>query len=266
MKDILLQDSPLLSCVVVDNCSPDGSLPRLESALAEESRVLVVSASSNGGYASGNNLGACVAIEKFEPRYLLIINPDVRLLDRGTISSLVAFMNVHKDAGVASPKVVLPGGLVQGPYKRPSLALICFNYLFPLYWYFARKSHQKEFSNSSLAQRCFRTVGACMLLRADCFAAVGMFDEGTFLESEEPILAERLAKVGRYFYHDPEVTAVHHHSRSGNISHTLASLKFYFKKYRNAGPISLATLELSAKFYYAVYESLARRLSSSDLR
>ena len=45
-------------------------------------------------------------------------------------------------------------------------------------------------------ERVYTISGACMMIRAKAFVAVGRFDERTFLYQEEPILSERLLSHG----------------------------------------------------------------------
>ncbi len=250
---LLRQRYSNLSCVIVDNLSPNDSLQQITAAFAGESRVMVMSAGANEGYAKGNNVGARFACEQWHPRYVLILNPDVEFPDQDSIAALVQFAERTPDAACVSPKVILPGGFVQGPYRQPSLPLICFYYLFPVAWYVARKMHQRRYRKSVTPERCFRTIGACMLLRLELFHRVGMFDEGTFLESEEPILAEKFKQIEMHFYHFPPVTVVHHHCRSGDTEQTLESLKYYFAKYRRAGRLAIALLEWSAAVHFALF-------------
>ena len=57
IQDLLAQDYGALHCIVVDNASPDDSLAQLRSSFVLESRVTVLLAPSNRGYATGNNFG-----------------------------------------------------------------------------------------------------------------------------------------------------------------------------------------------------------------
>lgn len=264
VRGLLFQDYPALSCVVVDNASPNDSLSQLQRAFSSDARVKIVLAERNGGYATGNNIGARWAIAQQHPKYLFIVNPDIRMPDTQTLGRLVDFASKQPDMGATSPKVVLPNGFVQGPYKRPSLVLTCVQYLFPPLWFILRRMHQYNAQRMRAPQRCFRTIGACMLLDAGTFEEAGMFDEGTFLESEEPILAERIANHSKYFYHLPEVTVIHHHSRSGGRVDAINSLEYYFKVYRGASSFSLALLRSSESIYRKIYEPLRRPLGISE--
>lgn len=260
VEELLKQDYSRLLCVIVDNASPNDSIQQLKNTLGTDRRVTILEAPFNGGYAAGNNVGARWASINLQPTYILIINPDVRMPEPSSITRLVAFADLQRDAGAVSPKVILPNGFVQGPYERPDMILSCIQFLIPAVWLVRRNRHQREFRAETKPRRCFRTIGACMLLRADSFAQVGMFDEGTFLENEEPILAELFNKQGKYFYHYPDVTVVHHHTRPGDGKYTMTSLKYYFKTYRGASDFALSTLEFCSKFYDAVYAPLKRRL------
>ncbi len=261
VRKLFEQNYDSLHCVVVDNASPDNSLERLREALGSESRVNILAAPSNGGYATGNNIGARWAMANQRPKYILILNPDVCMSDASTIAQLVAFADSHPNAGAISPKVVLPNGFVQGPHSRPSLTLSCVKFMLPLVWYVLRIHHQHKVRAVTSPQRCFRTIGACMMLRADSFGEVGMFDEGTFLEGEEDILAERLRQLEMFFYHLPSVTVLHNHTRQGNSKWTLRSMKYYYKTYRGASNFALRLLEFSSNLYHNFYVPIKMRLS-----
>ena len=189
------------------------------------------------------------------------MNPDVRMPNPLSVERLVEFAEAQPDAGAVSPKVVLPNGFVQGPYRRPSIALSCIQYVIPPIWLMLRYRHQRVFRKLTSPRRCFRTIGACLLIRASAFVHAQMFDEGTFLENEEPIIAERLAALGQFFYHVPAVTVLHNHTRPGNDAYTLASLKFYHRQYRGASRYSLAVLELCSRMYETIYGPLKRKLN-----
>ncbi|HZP03258.1 MAG TPA: glycosyltransferase family 2 protein [Terracidiphilus sp.] len=260
VANVLCQEYPALACVVVDNASPNNSLSQIQKAIGADVRVKVLAAETNGGYGMGNNIGARWALANQNPRYLFVVNPDVRLSAPDTVSRLVEFASRTPDAGVVGPKVVLPNGFVQGPYKRPSLIVTCAQFLFPPLWLILRVKRQRDLMRISQAQRCFRTIGACMLLDATSFAEAGMFDEAIFLESEEPVLAERLAIKSKYFYYFPDVTVVHYHARAGGSTETIKSLAYYFRTYRGAGESSIAVLRICASLYGKIYEPLKRMI------
>lgn len=266
VQGILRQDYPSLDVVVVDNASPNGSYARLAREFSSHPSVSVVSAGKNGGYAAGNNFGARWAMQHSSPHYILIANPDVELRDPNTLETLVRFAEEHGDAAVVGPKVVLPSGRIQGPYKRLSLLKLCAQYICPPLWLVLRSLRQREIASISVPKRCFRTIGACLLIRATDFLAAGMFDEGTFLQYEEDILAERLLALRKCFYYLPTVSAIHHHEGDTGAEWTLDSARHYFSVYRGAGPWQLAALSVSYSVYLRLFRAAARTVGRDWIR
>ena len=61
--------------IVVDNCSTDDSLVKLETL--SNSKVKICESPKNGGYGFGNNFGVQFAKDYYSAKYALIANPDV---------------------------------------------------------------------------------------------------------------------------------------------------------------------------------------------
>lgn len=256
VEGLLRQNYNDHNVVIVDNASPNESFMTLQRVFQDEPRVAVIQTGSNGGYARGNNYAVRWLLSTGSCEYVLIINPDIEFLDDSALSELVHFADDHPEAAVVSPKVVLPSGFVQGPYERPNLSRACIDHIFPFFWYLRRKRHQREIARVRTPVKCYRTIGCCMLVRVSDLVNVGMFDEGTFLECEEQILAELFENSGKYFYHFPQVTVLHHHSRHGNISQSIDSAKYYFERFRGSNRFSLFLFDVSARFYTAIYAPL----------
>lgn len=266
VRGILDQSYPSLDVVVVDNASANESYARLTDEFSSRPKVSIVSAGKNGGYAAGNNFGARWAMENSSPQYIFIVNPDIELKDPITVETLVKFAEEHEDASVVGPKVVLPSGRIQGPYKRPSLLKLCVQYLCPPLWLVLRRLRQRKIGSISAPKRCFRTIGACMLIRAKDLQAVGMFDEETFLQSEEDILAERFLAIGKGFYYLPTVTIIHHHKDHSGAEWTLDSARYYFSQYRGARPWQLAALTASYSLYQRLFCPAVRAVAPDWMR
>jgi GT2 family glycosyltransferase len=100
-----------VSTVVVDNCSQDRTVARIE---ADYSEVRLIKSQENLGFGRGNNLGLAIALaEGFDAVFLL--NQDA-WVEPETISVLAGLLPDHPDFGVLSP-VHLTGsgdGLDQG--------------------------------------------------------------------------------------------------------------------------------------------------------
>lgn len=259
VRRLLEQDYAQFQILVVDNASPDGSYELLCNAFQDQAAVSVIQCKANGGYAVGNNYGVRHAMDTSHPKYVLIVNPDVEFVEPDTLSKLVAFAEQTLDAAVVGPKVVLPDGFIQGPYARPRLWLISLQYVFLPIWIFLRWRDQKVARRLKEPIRVFRTVGACMLLNAEEFCRVGMFDEATFLEGEEDILAERLRAVARHFYYLPSTKVIHHHSRR-QYKNTRAAQRYYFGTYRVKSPLAISALMACSLFYENIVYPFVRTI------
>ncbi len=110
-----------IEVIVVDNASMDGSA---EMVRTEFPWAILVASPENVGFARGNNL----ALSHASGEYVLVVNPDVVLLD-GTLEGLVAFAPEVPDAGVISPKLLNPDRTFQNFHGRiPTLSILFFVY------------------------------------------------------------------------------------------------------------------------------------------
>jgi GT2 family glycosyltransferase len=248
VRTLQKQDYSQLHVLVVDNASPDCSYEALSKALRGVPGASVIQCKFNGGYATGNNFGIRHAMDTLHPKYILIANPDVEFPEPDTVSKLVAFAEHTPDAAVVGPRVELPDGFIQGPYARPRLWLIALQYIFLPLWMFLRWRDQRATQRLKKPVRVFRTVGACMLLDAEAFCNAGMFDEATFLEGEEDILAERLRAISKHFYYLPTTKVIHHHTRR-QYRNTRAAQRYYFGKYREKSPLAISVLMFCSIYY-----------------
>jgi len=265
VRTLRKQDYAQLHILVVDNASPDSSYDALCNALRGESGASVIQCKVNGGYAMGNNFGVRHAMNVSHPKYILVANPDVEFIEDNTVRKLVACAEAAEDAGVVAPKVVFPDGYIQGPCGRPRLWLMALQYLIPPLWLVVRWFAQRRSRMLRVPTKVFRTVGACMLLVVEEFCKVGMFDEGTFLEGEEDILAERLGAISKHFYYLPSTTVVHHHSRR-QYKNTRAAQRYYFRKYRGKSQLAISLLMLSSLYYEHLVYPFVRMIRRWKLR
>lgn len=74
--------------VIVDNASPDDSGKRIEKAFAESRDVTVILNKENLGFARGNNVGFFYAKQQWNPKYIVLMNNDVYLLERELFGKL----------------------------------------------------------------------------------------------------------------------------------------------------------------------------------
>ena len=162
----LLLASKKYSCeiTVVDNGSTDQTVGKLHNLYP----AVHVIASSNLGYAHGNNLAVQEALGSGkEYRAFLILNPDV-MLPVGSIDSLADALFSSQEIGGVSPHIVEQAGHEGDRIKS----------------LFGLPMNEKPMPGRDVVVTD-RLYGCCMLLRPDVFRKVGLIDEQYFLYWEE---------------------------------------------------------------------------------
>ena len=192
--------------VVVDNASTDGSFEKLQKL--ENDRIIIVKAPTNGGYAKGNNFGAKIAIEKFDPDVLFFSNPDVHY-DENVVKKLVEDLENNKTTGVVAALTKtgrsiwsLPG--FWGTMRQ--ILLFSFN--------LHKRALRKKIEKKNVLTEVGVVEGSYFAVRRKAFDEAGGFDERTFLYLEENILSARMHKAGYIVMVDPTINYIHEHSKS----------------------------------------------------
>ena len=194
--------------IVIDNASPDATVRHLPR---EFPGVRFRFNRRNLGFARAVNQG----IRMGTGRHVLVLNPDtiVRLEDLG---KLVAFMDVHPDAGACGPRLVYPDGGLQLSCRRfPTLLALGLRIsrLDRLVRSPVRHYLMAEWDHSQIRDVDW-IIGGCMALRREAIEQIGLLDEGFFMYYEDIDLCHRLHRKGWKVYYNPEVTVVHHHQRT----------------------------------------------------
>jgi GT2 family glycosyltransferase len=191
--------------IVVDNASTDGSQDMVRQEFPD---VSLIANTENLGFAKANNQ----AIRCSQGRYILLLNSDA-FVRENTIEQMVAFMDVHPEAGMAGCKLLYEDGRLQ-----PSCTT--FPTLFTEFCIATRLA--KLFPKSPLFGKYRMTywdfddvrevdviLGAFMLARITAIDEVGLMDEGYFMYSEEVDWCYRFKEKGWKIFFYPGVEAVH---------------------------------------------------------
>jgi len=179
----------------------------------------IISNSENSGFAKGNNIGAIFAMETFSPQYLLFSNNDIRFIDICVVERLVKKLQCTPSAGMIGPKIIGLDGKLQSPEPFVSFwDRHIWMYLCTPFYSKKKKAERFDFDYSEKATEGFhyKLMGSFFIVRSADFDAWGMMDENTFLFSEEPILTERMKKLGLQPYYYPHVAVLHDHGATIN--------------------------------------------------
>lgn len=199
--------------VVVDNCSTDNSVFRLNQVKSE--KVAVIVSEKNGGYGAGNNLGIRYLVDNYKSERILLSNPDV-ITDNETLVALEFFLKNNADYAVAAPVMKNPVGDFQynTAMKIPSvfeflmtMELVCSKFFHPM-------NYSRTFLESKRVQNVGAVSGSMFMMNAENMLKHGMFDENIFLYCEELTLGMKLKSAGLKTALLTDVGFIHNHSVS----------------------------------------------------
>lgn len=179
-------DAPTVEVIVSDDLSPQ--------PFPEADGVTVVRRSVNGGFGAAVNSGAAVARHS----HLLVLNSDLEI-DERFLASIVGESEPWQPA-VCAPMLVGHDGTTQwGGRHFPRHRHHVIEWLTPLARFRPRLHEAVGHDTRCLAGATMPVdwlVGAALLIPRDEFEAVGGFDEGYFMNSEEVDLQRRLRERG----------------------------------------------------------------------
>ena len=213
----------VLSCATSDDfmiCVVDNASAEPDRALLRKifhSKLRFSELDRNGGFAVGCNAAARLAEETLKPEFLVIMNPDIEIVDRGSIETLIERIK-EEDVVGAQPLIHnyrLSGNSTEQPAIRriPDVWDLIISESIVLRYVFRNRFKRflmldaKPYSRST---RFFVPSGAFFVIRAQEFFEVGGFDERTFLYAEELILGKKLERRNSQFTFDPTVTVRHY--------------------------------------------------------
>ncbi|MCK9509120.1 MAG: glycosyltransferase, partial [Pigmentiphaga sp.] len=158
-----------LELIVVDNNSKhvDDMFSSIEKQFGKD--IILISNKTNGGYGQGNNIG----IRKASGSIILIMNPDVRLVQPIFIKALAHF---------EKSKVVMLGMVQMVSSDKRGLSFISKFSKYPIWEILETVLGNKLLHYN---QKSMFFSGACFFIRKNTFEEIGLFDEEIFLYGEE---------------------------------------------------------------------------------
>lgn len=205
-----------LECIVVDNCSNDQQA--LFQTIREKygNAISLIASNENAGYGAGNNVG----VRASTAPYVVIMNPDVRLIEPVFKEMLLLFQ------------------------RSPQLALLTLGYADASCPFFIKPEHYSWFNllvfkyyvrKRKFDSRKMYLPGSFLMLDKQSFVSAGMFDERIFLYFEEADLSNRLQQLGKKVDRTDGLKVFHlTHNRPINeylLSIEMNSLVYYLQKF-----------------------------------
>jgi GT2 family glycosyltransferase/lipopolysaccharide/colanic/teichoic acid biosynthesis glycosyltransferase len=229
-------DGLSVETILVDNASSDGTAEFVRGAFPE---VRLIENTANLGYSRAVNQG----IQASSGRYVLVLNPDVTVRD-GALERLVSFMEEHPDAGMAGARLLNLDGTVQDSCRRFHTFWTLMLRRTPLGRVFPRSRVLSRYLMKDFDHQHSREVewlvGACMMVRREALADVGLMDERFFMYFEDVDWCYRTWKSGWKVWYVADAVMDHRHARESakpGISRQLlvhiVSLFHFYEKWGN---------------------------------
>ncbi|MBI3963595.1 MAG: glycosyltransferase family 2 protein [Candidatus Kerfeldbacteria bacterium] len=209
--------------IVVDNASDDGSADLVETSYPQWT---FLASQRNLGFAGGMNIG----IEHAHGRYLLCMNPDVRV-EPDTLEKLTQFMDHEPRVALVGPRLVNRDGTTQfSCFRFPQLLTPIYRRS-PLGRLWMARNHLKRYLMAEWDHEENRPVdwvlGACMMVRRSAMEHVGMLDDRFFLYFEDTDWCRRFWRAGFRVYYLADTHVFHLHRRQSAESPGVAGILSY---------------------------------------
>ena len=234
--------------------------------LWEKKQIEFIQAQENRGYSAGNNIGLRRAVE-LGCEYVLVVNPDMEIVDPYYIEKLVAVMQADEDVVVAATDIVTPEGIHQNPMLADGNWRTSFGWVTSLLRPQKRAEAYDFIGDYAVSGYCAKVSGCCLMLRCSFLQEIGYFDEYPFLYCEEAILASQVARAGKRMYYLADTQAVHRHIKSEKgdpvkrFKHWQRSRIYFYKKYSSDSWLGRQISILSMRMYVLAYTVYKRFIS-----
>lgn len=202
-----------MEVIVVDNGSTDGSVDWLRQNYPQ---VRLILNQKNLGYTYPMNQ----ALRAASGRYCAQLNPDT-VIDPHAFETLIAFMDVHPEIGICTPKVLNRDGTLQKQCRRsaarPWDTIAYFSGLakrFPQDKRFA--GYLKTYLDENEINEVEAVSGSCMLIRREVFDQIGYLDEDFFAYQEDADFCFRAREAGWKIYYNPQAQITHYGGEGGS--------------------------------------------------
>jgi GT2 family glycosyltransferase len=224
--------------IVVDNASPDGTGAEVARAYPD---VRVLHRARNDGLSAAINDGVAASCGT----YIASLNPDVRFGD-DVLATLAGYLREHPDVGVVAPQLRDDDGALQLSCRAfPGYSTALFSRYSLLTRLLPGNRFSRRYLMSDTDHDAVRDVdwvsGAALMLPRAVFDAVGGWDAGFFMFSEDVDLCRRVHDAGYRVVYNPNAVVRHtigvsRHPTARLIVERHRSMWRYYRKHmrRNA--------------------------------
>jgi GT2 family glycosyltransferase len=237
----------VMELILVDNGSRDDSVTQFQEAIRKNhyTRCTVLAQVENGGFGTGNNIGA----RKAKGDLLLFLNNDTIVQDRG-ILSMGYYLQKHTDIAILGGQLSNPDGTPQ-----PSIGKFYTPFVVSLLLLGMQKYGLLDKSPRKITPVDW-VKGGLFMIRKDLFSQLNGFDENIFMYLEDMELCFRANQSGLTTAFYPDVQVVHKEHGSSNrtfaIVHIYKNLLYFYQKHCSKSEYLLIKLLLSLKAWMLI--------------
>lgn len=188
--------------IVVDNGSTDGTREYLRGL----GWVQLIENATNEGYVRGNNRGIRAVPEGWD---VVLLNNDMRILQGNWLARLREVAHSDPAYGLVGCRLLMGDGklLHSGTYMPTDS-----------FWGWQIGGNEEDIGQYRRVREVEGIVGACMYIRRDVIARVGVLDERFFSYYEDTDYCLRVRAAGYTIVCAGDVTLIHHENVSTKIN------------------------------------------------
>ena len=235
-------ESFLCEIILVDNASSDDSVAIVRKCFPA---VRIIANNENKGFAGASNQGILASTGRF----VMLLNPD-SIVENGVLRDVTAFMDATPDAGACGCKLLESDNRLQYSARRFPHPSDVFMSLPGVSRVMPNNHYNRKYLMMDWDHDHIRTVewisGACLVMRREAIALIGLLDERFFMYCEDMDWCFRLSKTSWRIYYLPYLTVVHHRGASSSqiapkmiFTHHVSMWKYAQKHLRGAWPVPI---------------------------
>lgn len=198
LDSIVGQTYPHSRLSIVDNNSPDDTVPKIRSYLSRHSplqkRTRIISSHTNEGFAKGVNKGLRQALRNEDVFACLLLNPDV-YFGSNLFKEGVKILTEHPDIGAACPVILYPDNTIWWIGTRIFTDRELMTK--PAFSISEHTKKREKWNNESPTQYVTDALTGCaMFIRRTAVERVGYLNEKYFMYAEDIDYSLRLNRAG----------------------------------------------------------------------
>ena len=183
--------------IVVDNASPDGAAGSVAAACP---RTTLIRNDRNLGFAEGNNVGIRAALEQ-NAKLILVLNNDT-VVEPEMLGRLVTAAETHPGTGAVGAKILYADAPATIWYAGGSLHPASATTMH-------RGIGMQDTGGFDRPEACTFITGCAMLVPAEVWRRIGLFDADFFAYLEDADVCYRARNAGYTLWYEPSAILYH---------------------------------------------------------